>query len=275
MHRLIQYYRLANVLSLDVAVGAIICTLFFSKIFNIEVGISAILCLGLSVWIIYTADHLLDTYGIQHQASTSRHRFHQQNKNLLSVILLVAFVITIPQLFFIRKPVLLGGIILSAIIALYFLLQKQLRYLKELFGAFLYVGGVLLVPLSLKFEYLSSTHIILIIQFFITALLNLLLFSWFDYQKDSIDHRESFATIVGPSQAKKTLFGLFTINGLLSVFLFLAYGNLIFASVIILVMNLILMVIYLYKNYFSINDRYRIIGDAVFIIPLLYILFAP
>lgn len=270
MRKVINYYRLVNILSIDVALGAVICALFFSKIFNVEIRLSGIFCLGLSVWIIYTADHLLDAFGVQHEASTARHRFHQQNKRPLIVILLCVLVINATQLFFIRESVLLSGVILLAIITVYFILQKHLKFIKEFLGALLYTGGVLLVPLSLKFEYISLPHAILIIQFFITALLNLLLFAWFDYEKDFADRRESSATIFGSTVVKKIITLLFFINGILSLFLLLSYSIPVLATAILVVMNLILMALSVNKVYFSINDRYRIVGDGIFIIPLFY-----
>lgn len=270
VRKLLHYYKLANILSLDVAAGAVVCAVFFSKIFDVEIRINAILSLAACVWMIYTADHLIDIYGIQHQASTTRHRFHQRNRKLLTGVLLLVFAVTIPQLFFIRKAVLLGGVTLSILILFYFLYQKNLKHLKEVFGAVLYTGGVLLVPLSLRLNDLHTPHIILMIQFFSTALLNLLLFSWFDYEKDSKDHRESFVTARGVDHAKKILVILFIINGILPIFLIAFYTAFAFASIVIFVMNLILALLFFNKAFFDVNDRYRIIGDAIFLLPLIH-----
>ena len=41
---------------------------------------------------------------------------------------------------------------------------------------------------------------------------------------------------------------------------------------IMMLMNLILFSIFLFSDYFSVHDRYRYVGDAVFLLPLLCLL---
>src|SRR6476659_9916470 len=98
MHKLSRYYKLANILSLDVVAGAVICSIFFSQVFNTVIRVSGIISLALSVWIIYTVDHLLDARRITRQASTVRHRFHQKNQKILYSVLLLAFLVVVSQL---------------------------------------------------------------------------------------------------------------------------------------------------------------------------------
>jgi hypothetical protein len=75
--------------------------------------------------------------------------------------------------------VIIGGLSLAVIIGLYLFLQRYLP-LKEFFVAGLYTFGVLLPSWRLKVDLISGDHVLLIGQFFSVALVNLLLFSWFE-----------------------------------------------------------------------------------------------
>src|SRR5882724_5927551 len=148
MDKLFRAYRLLNILSLDVAAGAIVSALFFAKIFQVVILPYGMISLGLTVWIIYTADHLIDAREIKQPASTERHRFHQRYFKPLFILLIIAGGIDATQLFFIRKTVFFEGLGLAFLIVVYFLLQRHLRFLKEIIGAVLYTGGVVLIPFS-------------------------------------------------------------------------------------------------------------------------------
>ena|SRR5688572_29933788 len=100
-----QFYQYVNILSLDVAAGAVISALFFAQIFNVQIKPYGLLALGLTVWIIYTADHLRDAKKIKHRASTQRHRFHQQYFCSLTVFVGSAILLDAVTIFFIRRQV--------------------------------------------------------------------------------------------------------------------------------------------------------------------------
>ncbi|GHN00466.1 hypothetical protein WSM22_19550 [Cytophagales bacterium WSM2-2] len=270
MKNLFRFYRLLNILSLDIVAGAVICASFFSRIFDITILPYGLISLGLTVWIIYTTDHLLDARKVKQLASTERHRFHQRHFNLLLVLLTIAIIVDIIQLLFIRKAVFMEGLVLASIVVLYFALQRQLQSLKELFGALLYSGGVLLIPLSLRNEVISSSQMILIVQFILTAFINLLIFSWFDRRYDEQDNRTSFTTMMGEKATLQTLIALFLVQGIFSLSQIVFWYNPF--EVILVLMNGVLLLISIRKKYFEIGDRYRLLGDAIFLLPLIYLL---
>lgn len=270
MEKLIRAYRLLNILSIDVAVGAVVCALFFAKIFDVSIIPFGLISLGLTVWIIYTADHLLDAYKIQRPASTERHRFHQQHFKKLIVFLIVALVIDAIQLAFIRKVVLLEGLALAIIVIVYFLAHRYLKFFKEVIGAVLYSGGVLLIPWSVNNGIASTSQILLIAQFAMTALINLFLFSWFGLHQDEKDNHSSYATVMGYSATKYSIAILFFVQFFTSVIQF-ELGVYVLPAIILLLMNLLLLIIFLQKNFFEVEDRYRLLGDAVFLLPIIYL----
>lgn len=272
MNALIKFYRLLNILSIDVALGAACCAAWFARLFEVSLRPQALIVLGLTVWIIYTADHLLDAKRTEGVASTERHRFHQQHFSFLLVALTLAVAADLGFLFFVRQPVFKWGLMLSAVMVVYFLVQRFLKYLKELTVAIVFSCGVLLPSVAVAHKPIDFSMALIISEFMLTALLNLLLFSWFDRYSDNQDKRESFVTLAGENGSKRSIGAVFLLNGILltgSAFYFpVMTGNV----AILMLMNAILVFMLIWPNYFQRDDRFRIVGDAIFLLPIIYLL---
>jgi hypothetical protein len=265
MDRLLRIYRTFNLLSLDVAVGAVISALYFSKLLSVKPNVYSMITLGLTVWIIYTADRLLDVRNLKKPA-TDRHKFHQRYQNQLWSSTFIAGLIVASLVFFLPSLVFMAGSLLAAISGLYLLTQKYLRA-KELVVAILYTVGVLLPSCNLSTEPLSSEHHLLIVQFFIVALINLLLFSWFEYEADKNGGYSSFVTTYGKKLTVGLLLMLSFCNASITGWMLVQNpGNV--TALVFLIMTSILLIIYLFPVYFAVNSRYRLVGDAVFFLPL-------
>lgn len=274
MNKLIRFYRLLNVLSIDVALGSVCCCAWFSQLFGVTLKSPALISLGLTVWIIYTADHLLDAGKIHGPASTERHRFHQRNFKTLLVMLLVAVLAGFICVFFLRKVIFQWGIALSLMMLVYFLVQEYLRYLKEFAVALLFSCGVLLPAVSLSEQKPEISLFLVISQFMLTALINLVLFSWFDHQNDIRDKRKSFVTFTGEKRTERIIRLFFGVNGLLMILTVVIFPEMTGETLIIFCMNVLLMLLFIKRSVFEINDRFRLIGDGIFVIPVIYLLAA-
>jgi len=269
--KIIDLYKLINILSLDVAAGAMICSSFFARITTVEILPQGLASLGLTVWIIYTADHLLDAMKLKHEAATERHRFHQRHFKLLAFLLVMVILVDLTQIYFIRSIVFVSGLGLTFFVGVYFIIQRQVAFLKEFLGTLLYTGGVLLIPYSLNNQW-NLQVILLIVQFGIIVWINLLLFSWIDKPKDEKDKHRSFATIFGLSFTKGILVSLFGVVAILSAFQFVLFSSGLKATGIVTLMAAVLLIIFLRKDYFEKEDRYRFLGDAIFLLPIFYLI---
>ncbi len=271
MHVLFRFFQHINVLSIDIVAGAIVSALFFGKFLEVEIKPIGLIALGLTVWVIYTIDHLWDASKIAHPAETLRHRFHQENFRLLSFFLCLAIIADAVAIFFIRRQVFEWGLVLTGVVILYLVFHRYLRFLKELFVASLYTIGVLLLSVTVTPIDLSAPHYLLIIQFAIAAWTNLLLFSWFDQSFDQRNDQNSFVTILGRKTTQVFLYSLFIGSFLLTIIEVI--GNIAIVPVIILLlMNATLFLIFLFRRTLEKDDRYRLIGDAVFLLPLLLLI---
>lgn len=270
MRQIFNVYRLLNILSADVAIGAVISALFFARLLAVSVRPYGLLALGLTVWIIYTADHLNDAKHINKIASSVRHRFHQRNFKVLFICMVLAILADAVIVFYIRPAVLSRGVVLAVVVFVYLIMQRQLKAFKELFVAFLYTCGVLVPSVSLTVLPLDKQHLMVISQFFIIALINLLMFSAFDKDTDKADEQHSFVTVLGENLTSLCIYGLGVINLLSAIFLLVAGYD--YKAVITLsLMTGLQLLIFSFHNLFRRDNTYRLLGDAMFLIPIVYV----
>ena len=269
MNVLIRLYQYINILSLDVVAGSLIGALFFAEIFHAPVYSLVLAALAVTVWIIYTIDHLRDARAIKEPASTDRHRFHQRHFEILSALVLLMVAVDVVLAFFLPAAVLHAGLTLGVIVVLYLSFQRHLRFMKEIFVACLYTAGVLLPSVSTVSELVSPEHGLLVCKFVITALMNLLLFSFFDLQADRRQEQYSFGTSFG---ARSTSFGIVFLGLLnLSSGIWLWRFDPALAAIFIS-MNALLLGILAFRRNLVQGNYYRMLGDAAFFIPVVYLL---
>lgn len=270
MDSLVRIYRWLNLTSVDVSAGAVICAAFFGKVIDIKISSNVFAGLGLTVWIIYTTDHLLDSKKIKRIASTLRHQFFQRHFHVFTILLIIALLIDSIVVIGLPKPLLLAGVYLIFPIAAYLLLQRYLSPFKELFGAVLYALGVMLPAIVLGKTEFDISHFALAVQFLLVAWMNLLLFSFFDKERDQLDNHVSFTTRFGEGKTRLLIIVIFIVNCGLTLFQ-AVYQNL-FPGIIVQTMSVALLMMLVMHGRFDKDERFRLLGDAVFFLPLLYFL---
>lgn len=141
-----------HLLSLD----AVCVALIWQQLFADSAGVTLLpverACLGLAVWIIYTADRLLDSFGPL-APLTARHLLYLRCRKtaLIGVMAtLCAELLCCAQL---ERSIFLCGLVLSALVGLYLLSVHRatnplLRLPKELEVATLFAIGTALVPVT-------------------------------------------------------------------------------------------------------------------------------
>jgi hypothetical protein len=271
MKELIKAYRFLNLISIDVAFGAVVCAAFFSSIFSVQLRVYGLAALGLSVWIIYTLDHLMDAWRLKDAASTKRHQFHQEHLKLMAILVSIACLIDVYLILHIRKPVFSWGLGLATLVVFYLMLQRWLNPFKEIVASVLYCSGVLLPTLSLATGLITTSLIILLIIFLITALINLILFSMFDVEKDIKQTQSSLVIAFGKEKSRFIIIVLFLIQVVLLISLSLTTNY--NPEVLILgLMNFVLGTIFIFSKYLKKGDSYRLLGDVIFLFPVPYLI---
>jgi len=277
MRKVIHTLRM---LSLDVVLGALASGSMAAAILGQPMPWTWWLALPLGVWVCYTADHLFDAYRLQSHAHTDRHLFHYRYFRSILVIWLTLIVAgAIIFISMMPRPLLLLGMILGMISGLHLLLAYLLSdhvsiwLQKELGVAGIYTLGIWGGPAVLYADLLSPMYYWITGQFFMVALINLLLFSAIELYIDEIDGHTSWVRALGYSDTIK-LSALLCVGVLISplgMYLFdmeLSWVMML-SETIICIMTLILCIILLFPTYYKQKDRYRIWGDGIFLLPSL------
>ncbi len=272
---MIKLLKILHLLSFDVVLGAVVCNIMFWKLNKTppEHSFAVVVILGFSVWIIYVLDRLLDNQKLDFPL-TERHIFHQQNAKILWYFIGFLVVICTILVFYLPQNIINFGIIISLLTGFYLLIiskissKNNFQHYKEFITAFVYVSAVFGITV-LDNPQISSILIGFI--FLLIVFQNLLFFSLSEYKKntDSYNLAEHFGiknsnfiiilitciiTLLGSS-----LTGLYMTN----------YENkVVFIEII---MSIILLMMNQFDTFFIKNDRYRWVGDGVFLLPLLII----
>jgi hypothetical protein len=251
---------------------------FFARFWQSNVGWAAYSALMLTVWLIYTLDHLIDAIRIPHQAHTARHRFHQQYFKTLVIISFLVLMIDIVCVSYLNPVIFYQGFIVSLLVAGHLLfgffeaIKKWRFFQKEGRIAFIYTLGVSFAPFSIAEHWEFTQSFPIRLQVFLIAFVNLLLISYFEADSDQADRQASLALQIGKQQLKYLIISLI-------IFQFLAAFILIFIvlytkplfSVIPSLMMLCLALTFISRHFTQHFERYRALSDAVFFFPFLLI----
>ena len=264
-----RLYKIFTWLSLDITVGAIVFMNFLSQEFETLAHWSESAALGISVWLIYTIDHLLDVRAASSLVS-DRRKFHQRYFNTLVIVCGVLVCLGIWVISFLQREIVIYGAIIALIAAGYLVLAHFQRgpLFKEVQIAIGYAIGVSLIPF-VRIEILEAWKWLVLALLFLTALTNIVLFSWYEIEED---RKEGFKSIV-----------LYLGGGRVTIFLWLLFGLCsggVFGLVVLeasnwlviffLLSTLINLLIWRLPKIFGLNNSYRVIGDGVFLLPLIW-----
>ncbi|MEQ6121569.1 hypothetical protein [Reichenbachiella sp. MALMAid0571] len=274
MALLLKYIRF---LSLDIALGAVVLSIVIAKFIGIEMPLSISLCLGIAIWIIYTLDHLIDAFKSDKVPTIQRHLFHRQHSRLLIVALVVTvfgglyIVLSLPAITFVY------GIILTMLVLVYFGIIYFFKwfYLKEIFVAAVYALGVFVGPVSLNNGQIVPVITMLFLQTFFLALINLILFSYFEYHQDKKDQNPSIVIRIGQEKTRQLLKMLFSVLLIIQLYSIVDFGadiKILSFNILFIAMTMVLWTLQAWPVYFGANERYRLIGDGIFFIPTLWLL---
>jgi len=274
-----KFIKLFQALSFDVALGGAIGTLFVSKYVGVDISIFTLLELTVCIWLIYTLDHLLDA-GIKNtEPVTFRHRYHWKNSTIIWSIWSFLLIAAFSFLFLLPKMTLVYGSIVALIVCVYFisirLLKGDLVYHKEFIVAVVYSTGIFVGPMSIYSEFVTWDIWALFIEYTALALINLILFSIYEKHIDSVERFHSLVISMGQRKVIIIVWILLLLIFSTSIILISLDPrniSMVRSQVIIITMNFILLLILIMRNFFEKNQRYRTIADAVFFVPVLFLI---
>ncbi|PZX53198.1 hypothetical protein [Algoriphagus chordae] len=279
MQFLFKIYQRITWLSIDVVLGAMAGMLFFAKALRVDLAWQEYVLLGMAVWCIYTADHLMDARKLASDHVEDRHHFHLIYQKPLVILLglvgaaglfwAIQFFGFSHELYFGAG---LGLLILGIMLAVRKLASKQVR-LKELSSAIFYVIGISWLPWyeTAQIDY-TWIAFALTILYMGLAYLNLIMLSSLDIESDNAAGFSSIATIIPQERLNPRIRQLAT--GLIAAaFLGLLFVNSLYK--ILPALFLIMLLIH-YLSFFKSDlrpEQVRMRMEIAFLIPALLLLF--
>jgi len=268
-----KLYQLFHLLQLDIALGAVAISIWFSRLENIGYDLMIPILLGMAVWIIYTSDHILDAYRYRKEIKGGRYEFFYRNWKILSIICIA---LAIPAGFLtinLSPDIWKVGLSLSGIVLLYLILahfaRSKFYLLKELFVAIIYAGGVLIANIAIQGFWEVTLPLFWV---FAIVLCDLLMYSILELADDAKMNMPSLTKQLGLKQIR-LLHDIFLCSAFMT-WLLLSYRYefdwfWILPSSVILIMLLQFRIkgIHFYKN-----GTHRYYGELIFMIPWIALL---
>ncbi len=273
--------ELLQFLSIDTVLGTVAIGYMAIRILNVEPNPIWWLILPMTVWVVYSVDHLIDANKKKNDAIIERHYFHYQFKFPIAImVMIVGITALILSLLYLDFGIVKLGILLCVIISIYFTLLSTIKYSnivllqKELIIAFTYTTGIFLAPLYWNGSLPSHPILIIIINIFLLAWAEGVIISWFDFENDIKDGHNSFTIIVGRRRTRQVLILVHMLIEISIIYVLISSTLstvILFTFFILLLINFILGLTILFP-FSSLSTKYhRIIGESVFILPALLV----
>lgn len=272
---MIKLFRFLNTLSLDTALGAIAVSYLISIATNSNPGWTTYAALFISVLAIYNFDHLIDALMLSEDGATFRHAFYQRHFIPLIYWQLVLIIVGLVVVFLLPYAILIAGLGMLAVMGVYFwlifrALKRNLVY-REALVAF---GYTLAVSLPSLFSAVAfSLHFIWMISMvFLIALTNLWVFSTYDSEIDLKENRHSIARSFQSAKLISFTRSIVALTLAIVVGYMLVYNEWLLAAILGLI-ELVYWWLLENKSRFMKGELYRLVGEAILILPGLVIFF--
>lgn len=277
MTNFLKIIRLINVLSIDVVMGAMAMAYLWSHFFQIEFNKESVLSLGLTVWLIYTADHLLDVRKGKKRIGL-RYEFHQNNFKVLIIASSIVLFILLVSLFLINIYLLYAGFVLLSSVVFHFVFvhrkqkKKSNLYPKEWVIALVYTLGISVPYFIQMYSSFNTEVFVIFLMVFLAATQNLFLLSFFESNEDRSHDVNAIAIRLGVNKLKYYIIGLSALSVSI-VLLFLVFGYHFGIGCTFLFIAFSYLFIYLFREKLKEKEKYRLLIDSVLLAPLLLALF--
>jgi hypothetical protein len=233
-----------------------------------------------SVWVVYTLDHLIDARRMGITAATPRHRFHVRHAAALWAVLVpVAVVCGVGGLVALSWVGVAFGVAMTALVGLHELIVKLAGdrasplLVKELGVGLIFTAGTWGLPATVRVWHAGwppGWGVVVAVQYAVLACVNLVEFSVFEARRDAAAGQTSFVRGVGRRGAARVALGLLALQlPLAAVVLWRGERTGSIAEAVLLAMAVGLAAILIWPRTFARRERYRTVGDGVFLLPLL------
>lgn len=276
-----KIYRYLHFLSIDIVLGALASSCFAAKLFGSNPGTIWWITLALTVWLLYTGNHMLDALRNKKKVERELHYFMLKHRKLLiyslGVVAVVNFVLIINLL---DRELFKYALILAGLVLLFYAMRHVLRKNRilqvpgEFFVMLLYMAGTWLGPAVALEASFEAGHGMIALIFLGILLMNLGVISLYDIKLDSRMGIASLANLLGIKRTRNLLLGTAIAIYLVSILQFLVFEMDRYSqyALILTGMCTILLLVLYYPSRFRKNDYFRLAADAVLFMGFLALL---
>lgn len=267
-----KIYRYLHFLSLDIVLGALASSCFAARLFGADPGLIWWITLALTVWLLYTADHMLDALKHRKKIERELHYFMMKNrKTLIYTMGVVAVADVMLILNLMDHELMKYGLVLAGLVLLFYAMRHVFKKNRafiipgEFFVLLLYMAGTWLGPAVARGSGFEVSHGMIALFFAGMLLVNLGVISLYDIKLDSRMGITSLANQLGKKRTKNLMTGTAISIYLVSLLQFLVFEanrDFQFALIVSGMVTILLLVLY-YPSRFRKNDYYRLVADAV------------
>lgn len=268
--------KIINAFSIDIAFGAVFSSRLLYFVIGTKPSPTLDVILGITVWLIYTLDHLIDARSIKDEAQSFRHRLHQLYFTPIFIIwVMILCLNAFLTLIYLAPELLLPGVSLLIFVIVHHLLNRFypgqfLLFGKEVRIATGYVLGLSLGPVALSPQ-LDLSFFLVLISLFCLAMINLLFFALNEKEADKIDALPGIAQYYDRPAIRRIIDRLALVC--LFIVLILAFykpvREVVLCSMLILTMLVAIVLSVRHFDKLKKEEVYRFLGDGIFLIPAL------
>jgi hypothetical protein len=275
-----QVYTKVRLVSLDVAAAALGGGVLAVRVIGSAPPRSFYWLLPSGVWVVYTIDHLLDARRMGPSARTPRHQFHFENHaSMWAAVVIMSLVCGIGgwiglSWFGLLYAGLMCGLVIAHEIIVHLAGDRASPLLvKELGVALVFTAGVWGMPWlrhRLDSSRWSGWPVVLMLQYFLLAVVNLIEFSIYEWKIDTAHRQTSFVRGIGREHARRIVALLLVVQLPIGLAAAWCYPNRLvwIVEAVYLLMCGGLWLVLLMPQFAARQERYRMIGDGVFLLPL-------
>jgi len=276
-----KIYRHFHFLSLDIVLGALASSCFAARLFGVDPGWVWWLTLALTVWLLYTGDHMLDAWKHRKKIHRELHFYMMKNrKPLVWSMGLVAAVDILLIFNLLDQELMKYALFLAGLVLLFYAMRHVFRKNRvlnipgEFFVMLLYMAGTWLGPAVALGAGFEAGHGMIALVYMGVLLMNLGVISIYDIKLDSRMGIASLANLLGIKRTKNLLLGTGIAIYLLSLLQFLVFEMDRYSqyALILAGMCTILLLVLYYPSRFRNNDYFRLTADAVLFMGFLALL---
>ncbi len=276
-----RIYRYFQFLGLDIVLGALASSCFASRLLHAGPGPIWWITLALTVWLLYTGDHMLDAWRQRKKVKREMHHFLLRHRRVIIYTLGVVAVVDVMLVInLLDREVFKFALILAGLVLLFYAMRHVFRRNRvlfipgEIFVLLLYLSGTWLGPVVLAESDFVSSQALVALVFAGVLLMNLGVISLYDLQLDTRMGITSLAQILGKKGTKNLLIttglGIYLLT-VLQFLVFEADRHTQFALIVCGMATILLVVVYL-PSRFRNHDLYRWTADAVLFMGFLSLL---